>query len=373
MIEIRRGDRKAAFEVPFRAYGQGQPYVSPMWSDIDRILDPARNPLCHQGHGELELFTAHRHGIPIGRIVASVHTASNKRHGTNYGQFGFFDTVNNAEVASALLRASEDWLIARGVEMVHGNFNLTAMQMIGVVTDGFDNAPYTDMMWSPAWLPDFLGLNGYEPSFPMTTFETEIAGLDPRVFLRDEQNEVLSDPDFSWRPITRRTFKARMEDARNVLNDGFSDNPMFVPLSQEEYWFQAGEMLWVMDPRLSTVIYHKGEPAGVIVCIPDLNPFVRATGSKLSFLSPYHYLKFRLKRDRAVIIYYSVRRDLHGRGINGAMLHRVVSSAKRAGYRMLGGTWISDGNTASLKQMRGVGAKPLHRLHLFRKSLRQTT
>ena len=107
----------------------------------------------------------------------------------------------------------------------------------------------------------------------------------------------------------------------------------------------------------------------MIVCIPDLNPFVKATGSKLSWFSPYHYVRFRLRRDRAVIIYYSVKRELHGRGINGAMLHRVVSSAKQAGYRMLGGTWISDENTASLRQAEKGGASALQRLHFFSKSL----
>ncbi|MEM8971550.1 MAG: GNAT family N-acetyltransferase [Pseudomonadota bacterium] len=373
MVEIRQGDRKAAFEVPFKAYGAEHPYVSPMRMDVDRILDPERNPLCQDGRGRLQLFTAHRNGAAIGRIVASVHTASNVRHGTNMGQFGFFDYVNNPEVAAELLRAAEAWLIEQGVDEAVGNFNLTAMQMIGVVTEGFENSPYTDMMWSPPWLPEHLRMNGYASEFPMTTFETDITALDPDIFLGSEQKDILSDPDFTWHPINMRTFKQRMEDARQVLNDGFSDNPMFVPLSQEEYQFQAGEMMWVMDPRLSTVIHHKGCPAGVIVCIPDLNPFVKATGSKLSWLSPYHYLHFRLRRDRAVIIYYSVKRELHGHGINGAMLHRVVSAAKQAGYRMLGGTWISDENTASLKQMRGVGSTPLHRLHLFRKRLRPAT
>ena len=37
----------------------------------------------------------------------------------------------------------------RGMVEITGNFNLTAMQQAGVVTGGFDNAPFTDMLWSP--------------------------------------------------------------------------------------------------------------------------------------------------------------------------------------------------------------------------------
>ena len=119
-----------------------------------------------------------------------------------------------------------------------------------------------------------------------------------------------------------------MEDARVVLNEGFDRNPMFVPVSVEEYAFQAGEMMWVMDPRLSVVVHHDGKPAGVIVCIPDLNPFVRACRSRLSLTAPWHFLKHRLTGDRAVIIYYSVTPSLQGAGLNGAMLSRLVGGGE---------------------------------------------
>ena len=68
---------------------------------------------------------------------------------------------------------------ARGAEEIVGNFNLTAMQMAGVVTDGFENAPYTDMMWSPPHIARLLEGAGYAPFFPMTTFETDLTRVDP--------------------------------------------------------------------------------------------------------------------------------------------------------------------------------------------------
>ena len=60
MIELRSGDRRAAFEVPFHVYEAASPYVSPMWSDFDRFLDPAKNPLAREGRGAFALFTGPR-------------------------------------------------------------------------------------------------------------------------------------------------------------------------------------------------------------------------------------------------------------------------------------------------------------------------
>jgi GNAT superfamily N-acetyltransferase len=369
MIELRTGDRRAAFDVPFNVYDAASPYISPMWSDFDRFLDPARNPLAREGRGAFALFTAHRDGRPVGRIVAAMHEASNQRHGTRRGQFGFFDCADDPEAATALLQAAEAWVCERGAEEIAGNFNLTAMQMAGVLTEGFENAPYTDMMWSPPHIARLLERAGYAPFFPMTTFETDLTRVDPASLVGPKQAAILADTAYTWRPIRRRDFKASMEEARVVLNDGFDRNPMFVPVSIEEYAFQAGEMMWVMDPRLSVVVHHGGKPAGVIVCIPDLNPFVRACRSRLSLTTPWHFLKHRFTGDRAVIIYYSVAPRLHGAGLNGAMLSRLVAAAKSAGYRRLGTTWIGDVNQPSLRQMQRLGAAPLHRLHLFRKPL----
>ena len=53
----------------------------------------------------------------------------------------------------------------------------------------------------------------------------------------------------------------------------------------------------------------------------------------------------------------------------GAMLARTVAALKAAGYAQLGITWIADVNAASLRQMERLGAKPLQRLHLFRKDV----
>jgi GNAT superfamily N-acetyltransferase len=369
MIEIRTGDRRAAFDAPFNVYPAQSPYVSPMWPDLNKMLDPERNPLARDGRGRLELFTAHADGRPVGRIVAVMHDASNRRHGTARGQFGFFDCGDDARVADALLSAAESWLHARGASEAVGDFNLTAMQMAGVVTDGFDAPPYTDMMWSPPHIAGHLTRRGYRAIFPMTTFETDLDAAVPDALDAARQKAIHGDDAFAWRAITRRTFKERLEDARQVLNAGFEANPMFVPLSPEEYEFQAGEMMWIMDPRLSVVVHHQGKPAGVIICIPDLNPMMRACRSRISWSMPWHFLRHRLTRDRAVIIYYAVAPDLHGRGLMGAMLGRLIRAARAAGYRKLGTTWIADVNKASLRQMEKIGAKPLHRLHLFRKAL----
>ncbi|MDQ0250737.1 RimJ/RimL family protein N-acetyltransferase [Sphingomonas kyeonggiensis] len=362
-IELRTGDRDAFFEAPFHAYRRADGYVSPLCGDVLRMLDPEANPLWKAGN-PFRFWTVHREGRPIGRIVAHVHGQSNARHGTARAQFGFFDCADDGEAAAALLGAAEDFARETGQRELAGNFNLTAMQQCGVMTGGFGARGYTDMIVNPPHVPRLLEANGFTRFFPMRTFELQLAEA------RTEGLRVLDAGDgFRFAPIRKASFAERMEEARAVLNDGFSDNPMFVPLTADEFRFQAGEMMSILDPRLSSVLVKDDRPVGTIICIPDLNGLLAATRSRIGLATPFHYLRYRLRRRRAVIIFYSVVQDMHGQGLMGGMLARTVEALRGAGYEQLGITWIADGNAASLRQMEKLGARPLHETHLFRKEI----
>lgn len=357
----------AFFQAPFQAYGRNSPYVSPLKADLARFLSAKDNPL-FRDDSALTYFTAHRGGQVVGRITAHIHGASNRVHGCNRGYFGYFDVADDPEAATALLSAAEDWCRARGQSKIAGNFNLTAMQQIGVVTDGFDAAPYTDQVWSPPHIAQLLAENGYGSTFPMATFRTDLRSSSPPAF-GPKQQAIADDPEFAFAPITRRLVVPRMEEARQILNASFADNPMFVPVTAEEFHFQAKDMKWVMDPRISAVLHHRGQPAAAILCVPDLNPMLKAMGSRMGLGTPYHYLRHRMTCRQAVLIFSGVVPHLQGQGVGPYVLHRVFQAAKAAGYHTMANTWIADVNAASLAQKEKAGGVLQHRLHLFGKSL----
>ena len=366
-IEVENFD--AFFEAPFVAYGAGSPYVSPIKADLARFLS-RRNPLVvGAGEGALIYFTAHRDGGVVGRITAHEHGASNRLHEVKRGYFGYFECSDDAEAAAALLSAAEHWCRARGLTEIAGNFNLTAMQQIGVVTEGFEHGPYLDQVWSPPHIARLLSENGYSATFPMATMEVADLQNAPEVQLGPKHHAIMEDPDFTFAPITRATLAKRLEEARCILNASFADNPMFVPVSAEEFHFQARDMKWVMDKRISAVLHHRGEPAGCVICVPDLNPFLRKIRSRFEITTPWHFLRHKMINTRAVLIFAGIMPHLQGRGVNPVILDHVMRNAKAAGYTHMGNTWIADVNPMSLAQTEKAGSSRLHRLHLFHKTL----
>lgn len=368
MYQLVEGDFDAFFRTPFDCYGSNCLYVSPHRSDLQRLLDTRANPM-FAGQCDLAHFTVQDDGKCLGRIAAHLHRRSNEAHGLNRSYFGFFDCIDDPSVANLLLEAAETWGRRRGCEEIAGNFNLTATQQCGVVTAGFEHAPYTDQVYNPPHIPLLLNACGYEASFPMSTFEVDLRAFDPQGIAAVEERHLLGDASLSWRRLRLRDFGSLMSDILRVLNDGFARNPLFTPLTAEEFLFQTQQLKWIIDERITPIVYCRDDPVGVILCIPDLNPLLRATRSRWRWNAPYGYVRYWLNRRRAVIVFYCVVRSFHNRGLNSVNLRLLGQALQKAGYTQLGVTWIADENAASLRQMQKIGARRMHRVHLFSKRL----
>lgn len=367
MLELKEKDFESFFETPNAIYPKEFGFVSILKSDLKRFFD-VKNPLFRSAD-DFTYWTAFRAGKPVGRILAHIHHASNEKYGWKRSYFGFFECANDLEVAQALLKKAEEFGRKRGCTEIAGNFNLTAMQMIGVVKKIHIHRQYTDQIYSPVYISELLEKSGYESFFPMVTHEVDVTSFQPESLLGPKQQAILADSDYKFVDLKSRPIKDILEAMRICLNTGFVDNPMFVPLTYDEIYFQAKDMMLVIDRHISAMVEHQGKPVGVIVCIPNLNPFLSAIGSKFSWKLPFEFIKHKLKRESAIIIFFSVDKNYHSRGLNGAMLYRTMSALKKRGYQKMGGTWISLANLASLKQAEKLNAQIMHESSLYKKDL----
>ena len=140
-VEIRQVSEKelnAFVNFPFELY-QNDPYwVGELKADTKHLLSEKN---VFWTHGRRALFMAYQNGRAIGRIMALVNTAHNEYHHENIGFFGFFDCINQQEIANALFKAGESWLKAQGVTAVRGPANPSSNHVYGLLVDGFNSMP----------------------------------------------------------------------------------------------------------------------------------------------------------------------------------------------------------------------------------------
>ncbi|MFN5875759.1 MAG: GNAT family N-acetyltransferase, partial [Ignavibacteria bacterium] len=102
-------------------YKNEKHWVPPMLMDRKKLLDTKKNPFYQ--HSQIQCFLAERNGQIVGRIAAIINGNHNKTHNDKAGFFGFFDCINDQEVANELFRAAEAWVRERGMDEMRGPVN----------------------------------------------------------------------------------------------------------------------------------------------------------------------------------------------------------------------------------------------------------
>ena len=106
-------DRFIAF--PYDHY-RGDPLWGPqLRMDVRTLLSPKKNPFFQ--HAEAQYFVARSDGRTVGRIAAIKNDAHNREHRDRIGFYGFFESVDDQQVASALFDAAAAWLRLRGFDI----------------------------------------------------------------------------------------------------------------------------------------------------------------------------------------------------------------------------------------------------------------
>jgi GNAT superfamily N-acetyltransferase len=359
-------DREAWIAFPRRVvYGAESSWVPPLDSDLRRFLDPRRNPFFR--HGEAQPFLARDlGGNVVGRILAHIYHRHNVRYGERAAFFGYFECLDHPEAARALVNAAAEYGAARGCTLLRGPFNMTAMQEMGILVDGFEDAPAVDESYTAAYYPTLLEGAGLKRTFPVTTFRVDdVTATDPDSLLGDRHRAWLDSGRLRIRSANLRQFKEEIETLRELLNDSFYDNPHFVPITHHEFWFQIGPYRRLMDPAISVVAELDGVPCGFIVCVPDYNPVLKRMGGTLGPRSLAIFLRERRHLRDAVLIIMGTQRQSQGQGIMRLLHAELLRAMRQRGYRRLTVTWVADVNDKSLATVKAIGGHPLHRLALY--------
>ena len=346
-------------------YTRASPWVPPLDHDLRRALDRRRNPFFHYGEA-VPLLARDDQGRPVGRVLAHIYHRHNVRHGERAAFFGYFECSDDTATARALLEAAAAFGFQRGCTVLRGPFNMTAMQEIGVVLDGFAAAPAIDQTYTAPYYPALLEAAGLHPTFPVMTFQVDdLSQVDSRALRSERQRELCAGARFRIRPFNRRAFAREIETLRELLNDSFYENSYFVPITHDEFMFQAGPLRYVMDPAITLLAELDGVPCGFVLAVPDFNPLLKAMDGAMGPRELLIFLRGRARIRDACVIIMGVQRQLQGQGIMRLLLAELVRALRRRRYRRLAFTWVAETNGRSRAAIAALGGRARHRLALY--------
>jgi hypothetical protein len=146
-------DVETFLHLPWKIYinpdGKRDPnWVPPFLDDQRSLLDTTKNPY-HQ-HSRSKIFMAFKDGQLAGRISATVDDNFNKHWNEKVGFFGWFECVNDVEVARELFAQAEKFLKSEGMTSVRGPASFTSNDdYFGFLLKGYDKPAVMAMTYNP--------------------------------------------------------------------------------------------------------------------------------------------------------------------------------------------------------------------------------
>jgi len=369
--EIKLGGKLTDFlNVVDYIYADDPCYVRPLDYELKQRLSP-KHPFF--AHAEGILFTAHRNGYCVGRVSAQICREHLARYRDDVGFFGFFDTIPDQEVATALMDAAARWLKDRGMKRMRGPFSLSTNDEIGCLVEGFDTPP---MIMMPHHRPYQGGLiEGAKATRlkDLYAWRYTVGNIPERA--RRAHDEIEAMPEVTSRNVDPSNLLAEVRTVIDVFNDGWQDNWGFVPLTEAELAKMAEDLKLIIRPELTLVVNVNQQPAAVALALPNVNEAIRDFGGKLL---PFNLLKllYRTKVESpktARMLILGIRRKLRGNkryaGLSTYMYAKMNQAGQRLGLDWGELSWTLEDNAPVNVAIKFMGGKIYKRYRLYEREL----
>jgi GNAT superfamily N-acetyltransferase len=360
---------------PWEVY-RGDPYwVPPLVSERRSFLDRARSPFFQ--HARAEYFLARRGERVVGTIAAFTNDLYNQFQQVNTGFFGFFEVLDDPQAAAALLATAEGWVRQAGHVSILGPAQFSTNDEVGLLVDGFNDAPRMLMTYNPPRYMGYLDSAGYKTAMNLWAYSLAIAEFVrnkpeklERVAARVQERGNLRD-----RHINMKRFDHEVEFVKKIYNTSWERNWGFVPMTSPEFDRLAEQLKPLIDPELVIVVECEGEPVGFGLTLPDMNEPLRlayprpSTLEALTMLKMLWHWKVRRRHEWLRVIALGVLPEFRGKGVDGLMYLETAKAAVPKGYKYAEMSWILENNEMMNRAIRSLGGTVYKTYRVYEKAL----
>lgn len=367
--EIPLGDARLRefVEVPWRLY-RGDPFWTPplraeyLGSRLlgtPGLLTP-QHPY-HQ-HAEVTHFLARKGSDLVGRVSAAINHRFNEYHGTEIGFFGFFETIDDFDVARSLLDAARAWVEKRGMKVLRGpgEYSNATHERQGVLIHGFDTPPTVELTHNPPYYGEFLDRYGFRKAKDYHAhvgdeLRSDVASRLDRLAPRARRRY-----EISTRPADLKHLDEEIQLLVKIYNEAWADNWGFLPLTDEETQALANSLRPVLVPELVRFAFIKGEPAAVVGALPDLYVPLRPRwrwplDTDLVRMARVLLQRRRIRRLRGM--FFGIRPAFRQMGVDAILFSEVIAAGLRLGYTWLESSMMLENNEAIIMLVEALGMR----------------
>ncbi len=286
---VSRRDLMKFIKFPDRLYKDCPQYVPALHSDQVKSLTKVST----LSYCKRKMWMVMDGKNVVGRICGMINPRYNALYDKKRARFGWFDTIDDFEVAKLLLGTAEAWAKDNGMNEIHGPLYYNTLGKQGMLVEGYENIPPFNCLYNYPYYNDFVTALGYEKECDWVQYKiaadqplqekiTRIAGL-----LKQKYNlhEGSLDKLKKDKKMVRYFFDVYNESfAKSVYN--------FIPFTKEEIDEEASEVLSFVSDKTSSIIFDDNdELVGFGITFPTISPALQKAKGHLFPFGWFHLLR----------------------------------------------------------------------------------
>lgn len=300
----------------------------------------------------------------VGRICGMINPRYNELYNKKRARFGWFDTINDIEVARLLIGTAEAWAKENGMNEIHGPLYYNTLGKQGMLVEGFQNVPPFNCLYNYPYYNDFMTELGFVKECdwlqykmaadqPLQEKITRIAGL-----LKQRYN--LHEGSLSKLKKDKKMVKYFFD----VYNESFAKAVYnFIPFTDEEIEEEAKSvMTFVTDKASSIILDENNQLVGFGITFPTISAALQKAKGRMFPFGWFHLLRAIRNYDTVDLMLNGAVPAWQNTGVS-AIYHCALSEK----YHKSGTKWSISNPQIESNSAINVWGKYEHELYMRRR------
>lgn len=349
-------ERRQFLALPWEINRHDPNWIPPLRKNQKELVGFARHPFYDNAEGQA--FLALRGGQAVGRVHAIINHIHNRQQKENRGFFGFFECIDDREVAAGLFEQVRRWMAARGITQIRGPVNPSLNYECGLLIDGYGTPPMFMMTHNLPYYARLIEACGFAKVEDLFAFWGHVSMLDQLdkklAFVAEECQKRF---DIKLRRLDRSRFMQEVKMFLDIYNQSLQGTWGFAPLSEGEIEHMAASLKHLVVPEMTTVAEIDGRPVGAQFGLLDYNTRIKQIDGRLFPFGFIRLLWNRRKIKRVRLISTNVIPEYQMWGLGLVIAARLVPEVKNWGIEEVEFSWVLESNKLSFGTLKRGGAK----------------
>ncbi len=371
-IVVKKVDNKAMMKefimLPWtlKIYDNDPAWIPPVIHDQKKFFNPEKGYFYEVG--EVDYFLAYRNGKPVGRITAHINHIYEKKYDNDTGFFGFYEAINDLEVAKALFNTAESWLKAKGKKVMQGPQSFSIYDSVGFEVHGVDVKPVIGLFHFAPYYREQVEACGFKKCIDWSCFLVRKID-DYKPYLKAVREDYMKGQNIEYKTFDKKYLKQRKVDILRIFNAAWEGNWGHLPLTQKQFDMLVDELLQIAIPELVIFAEKDGKAVGFIISIPDVNDAFRALNGHLY---PWRIIKaLRATKKSKVLrtIIMGVLPEYRGQKIDDVFYLMTIEEGIRQGFEASDCSLIVETNKKMIGALKPLKAEQYKIYRIYEKGI----